>query len=430
MRILLSTENFDAFAGMETYTLTVARELMRLGHQVSIYTQLDGGIARHAREHGMRVLGHADLPGEIDAIFAQDAATCHELAARYPDVVRVFVVHSRDHVLNEVPQLPGVCDAVVVMNDRIGNWVRARAWHVPITRLRQPIELSRFRDLRPPRPRPRRVLVTSNYVAGPRGALIGEACRQAGYSVDWIGTTSRPNAFPEQAIAIADIVIGLGRSALEAMAAGRAVYVYGVLGAGGWVTSRSYGQLEADGFAGLTDGRPATLERLTAELRRWQPHMGEANRDLASFNHSVRAHAIELVGLLARLREARASSSGVGVTGVQLSAPLPAEELARLLRIEWQLNAQNTRAKLEASYLRSERDAYKASAEDATGRVAALDFQLRKAHERVAILDEHLADARASVSELESATRELQRRAHRLTRRLLALLDGLRGIRR
>lgn len=425
MRILLSTENFDAFAGMETYSLTVARELMRLGHQTSIYTRLDGAIARHAREQGMRVLGPADLPEEIDAIFAQDAATCHELAAHYPDVVRVFVVHSRDHVLNEVPQLPGVCDAVVVMNDRVGNWAHARARHEPITRLRQPIELSRFRDLRSPRPRPRRALVTSNYVNGPRGRLLNEACRRAGYSVEWIGTTSRPNAFPEHAIAAADIVVGLGRSALEGMAAGRAVYVYGVLGASGWVTSRSYGQLEADGFAGLTDGRPATLERLISDLRRWQPDMGEANRDLACVNHSVRTHAIELVGLVARSREQR--RHGVGETVSAVSMPLPAEELARLLRIEWQLNMQTMRTRLEAVYLRSERDAYKANAEDAAARVKVLDRQLRNAHARVTTLDEHLADARVRLSELEPGARELQRRAHNITQRLLALLDWLRG---
>jgi hypothetical protein len=36
MRILLSFENFIGFAGTETYVLTVAKELDRLGHDVKV----------------------------------------------------------------------------------------------------------------------------------------------------------------------------------------------------------------------------------------------------------------------------------------------------------------------------------------------------------------------------------------------------------
>lgn len=428
MRILLSSENFDAFGGMETYTLTVAQELMRLGHHTSIYTPRAGAMAELARSQGIRVIGREELPRACDAILAQDAATCHELAARYRDAVRVFVAHSRDHVLHEAPQLPDVCDGVVVLNDRVGRWVHARAWHAPLTRLRQPIALERYQGLDPPRPRPRQVLVTTNYVAGPRGQLIQEACRIAGYAVAWIGTTTRPTGSPERAIAAADIVIGLGRSALEAMAAGRAVYVYGALGVGGWVTPRSYQQLEADGFGGLTDPRPATVARLAGELRRWQPDMGEANRDLASANHSVRTHSVELVSLVRRLGAERPSADTA-------SWPSPVEELTRLLRLEWQMYDRTMRTVLEATELRSERDRHRASAKDAIARVASLDHELHGATARLATLDEHLRRADARVEELETVAAEASRqlrgllamRRHRLAERLGAALDSLRA---
>lgn len=39
MQVLLSSENFDGFSGTETYVLTVARQLERLGHQASIETK-------------------------------------------------------------------------------------------------------------------------------------------------------------------------------------------------------------------------------------------------------------------------------------------------------------------------------------------------------------------------------------------------------
>lgn len=46
-------------------------------------------------------------------------------------------------------------------------------------------------------------------------------------------------------------MIGLGRSALEGIAAGRPVIVHGVPGADGWVTPERYPAMESDGFAGL-----------------------------------------------------------------------------------------------------------------------------------------------------------------------------------
>lgn len=420
MRVLLGTENFHAFGGLETYTLTVAVDLLRLGHQATIYAGSAGQMAELARGRGVAVVDGAGLPLDCDLILAQDAASCHELAARYPAAVRVFVAHSRDHVLHDPPQLPGVCDAVVAMNERVARWVRVRAWHPPLARLRQPIDLVRFRDLPPPRPRPRRALITSNYIGRPRGRLLEEACRRAGYEPHWIGTTSAPTATPERAIAAADIVIGLGRSALEGMAAGRAVYVYGVLGIGGWVTSRSYRQLEADGFAGFGDPRPGELQRLVADLRAWAPEMGEAARDLAAA-HGVRTHVVEL----AELARSAAAGRRAGNAGPVAASepPSPVEELARLLRLEWQMYERGMRALLEADYLRSERDAQRARADRAEARVAELDEQLARAGGRVALLDEHLANARSRLRQLEPG--ELQR--GRLTRRALALLDGLRA---
>ena len=50
-----------------------------------------------------------------------------------------------------------MCDAVVVLNDRVRRWVEAQGNHPPITRLRQPINTWRFTVARRTQTRPRRV---------------------------------------------------------------------------------------------------------------------------------------------------------------------------------------------------------------------------------------------------------------------------------
>jgi hypothetical protein len=340
VRVLLSFENFADFGGTETYTLTVARELERLGHEVAIYSPNRAAMAELARTQGVRVVGLNEVPRCAEVLICSDAATCHDLADHCRGAVRIFVVHSVDYMLQAPPQLPDRCGAIVVLNDRVRRAVEARAWHAPIVRLRQPIELTRFEGLGTGADA-RTVLVMTNTVTGVRAELIEEACRANGLDVRWVGSTSEPTASPELAIAGTRAVIGLGRCALEAMAAGRATYVYGVIGGDGWVTPESYPAMEADGFAGTA--LPEVLidsARLADDLGRWDATMGQLNRDLVAARHTAREHAVELINLARTLEASRP---------VELSH---GEELAHLIRLQWQSDARAIENLAEAERLR------------------------------------------------------------------------------
>jgi hypothetical protein len=395
MRILLSFENFDDFGGTETYTLTVAQQLAALGHDVAIYSPNRGAIAQFARQEGVRVLGTRELPQACDLVLFEDAATCHELAPRYGDAVRLFVAHSRDHALQSPPLLTGRCDAVIVLNDRVRRAVEARSSHAPVVRLRQPIDTSRFRNLGAPRSPARHALVLTNYVGGPRAAVIERACRANGIELSWVGATTSASATPEHAIANADIVIGLGRSVLEGMAAGRAVYVYGIVGGDGWVTPKRYPAMEADGFAGLS-AKELTMDpaRLTDDLGRWNQTMGEVNRDLVFAHHEAREHAIELVCLARRFDGPRSAETKAG------------DELALLIRREREAYTRAVAAFAEANRLRS---------------------LLGAREQQTAALDAQLADAGAYIAKLENRLDALRRtRRYRLAGLVALPLDHTR----
>ncbi len=395
MRVVFSHENFDGFGGTETYVLTVAQEFQRLGHEVAIFSPNRGAMAEHARAIGTPVLAASDLPAECELIVASDAATASDMALVYPSAARVFVVHSTDFAFQAPPQLDGIADAVVVLNDRVGRMVKARAWHAPLHRLRQPITLSRFRDLGPPRAVARVALISSNYVAGIRAEMIAGACRGAGLEVRWLGTTN-PSPFPEAAIADADLVIGLGRSVLEGLAAGRAGFVYGTLGADGWVTPERYAAMEADGFAGMS--RPEVIfdqDALTAELSAWRSDLGEVGRDLTSVHHSGREHAAAILSLADQY------------AGSPAPAPALLAEIGRLIRLEWArdrdaLNSQRYTAQLRASL--DEREA----------RVAALGADVQGLREELQALNAHYQKLKTT-------------RRYRLAARLARPLDRARA---
>ncbi len=331
MRLVLAT-NHLGLGGSESYLFTVAEELDRLGHQAAIYTRDPGAGAEAARARGIAVVEDLDAAGELDGALTQDAGTSHELASRRPDLPQLFVAHSETLDLQLPPQLEGQVGLVVALNDRVAARLRSLAVEPEIVRLRQPIDVERNTVPTPlPEVARRALLLSSNPVAD-RLALIESGCADAGIELVRIGGDAGEVSDPRAVLSEVEIVIGYGRSVLEAMASGRAAYVYDHHGGDGWVTAATYAGLEADGFAGRRPDEPVDGARLATDLRAYSPAMGAVNRDLVVAHHRANLHAQELVELLQRLSPQR-------------RVPQQHEEMARLVRLEW-------RARVESQGLR------------------------------------------------------------------------------
>ena len=190
--------------------------------------------------------------------------------------------------------MPGTVGAVVAFNDRVAARLESLGHCPQLIRLRQPIDTWRF-TVRPPLPpRPRRLTVLSNYLYGERLETVRRAAAEMGMKFTLIGSSEggEPTLSPEEGLRRSDIVLALGRSALEAMACGCAVYVFSYFASDGWVTEDSYPALERDGFASLATDRAVDVETLCGDLagsrpkdgrgqsksHRAQPRIGEARR--------------------------------------------------------------------------------------------------------------------------------------------------------
>jgi hypothetical protein len=324
MRIVIGAHHLISFAGMDTYLVTVAEALQKLGHDVTVHALEQGEMADIARERGVEVpRDAAELPAGCDVTFAQDTITAYDLAERYPRAPQVFVAHSDMFSLDRPPQLPGITAAVVVMSERMRRMVEAMALRPPITRLRQPIDTHRFQPSGHVRPQARRAVVIGNYLYGRRLDVVREACERAGLELDVYGRGFKTTANPEIVMSDADIVIGRARVILEAMACARAAYLLDFAGTDGWVTPQRYPAMEADAFGGVSREEVTDGKRIASELAAYDADMGIANRDLVVRHHRVLDHAYALVELF---------------EGLEPAAGRPAEglgELSRLSRQSW-----------------------------------------------------------------------------------------------
>jgi hypothetical protein len=338
MKLVLATQKLADPGGAPTYTLTVAEQLARLGHSVTLYARELGAIAELARERALRVTARADeLPDDVDGVISGvDRSLTLELAARYPRAARVFVVHGSEDI-HLPPPVPGTVAATIVLNDLHAMRAAACAGAGEVVRLRQPVDLRRFSPSGRPRERPARVLLLGNYhhsTAG-RGQMLREAW--AGAGLEWLeaGGDAQTLDVPK-AIAQADIVVGYGRSALEAMACGRPAYVHDHAGSEGWITPESYARMEAGGFAVAAVRPPPDSEQLRVDIAAYRPEWGLAGHDIARAHHDARDHAAQVVALIDRLGPGQASEAPATMRAVELMAEsqLRAELMAEHYRIE------------------------------------------------------------------------------------------------
>ncbi|HWF74164.1 MAG TPA: hypothetical protein VG186_12505 [Solirubrobacteraceae bacterium] len=343
MRIVIGTLALDGPGGTESYCLTVARELDRLGHEVTLFADAPGRLAERAAAGGFRIAwSEGELPSDCDGVLANDAITAAVLAERYTAARVVYCFHSPVFDVQLPPLEPGVIDAVVVPSERFAARARALALDVPLIRLTQPIDVARFAPSDPPRSPPRTAVMLGNYLDGRRRDALVETWAAAGVDCLQVGAGGELAYDVRRDIAAADIVVGKARAALEGMACGKAVYVFDTWGGDGWVTSDSYAALEADNFAGLATGRPLDRVQMAADLDRYDPDMGWINRELVVTHHAAGAHVSELVEVLRGPAPRRPDS---------LAGPAAS---ARLARAAWRAECRAVEAEREASALRQE----------------------------------------------------------------------------
>jgi hypothetical protein len=331
MQFVLANRHLLAAGGTEVHLVTIGEHLLRLGHAVMLYAPQIGPFADHVRQRGLDVCDNVrELPKACDVVFAQDTIAAYQLASFYPDALNIFRVCGDVSDFQLPPQTSGVVDLTVVLSDRYERAARACAVVTPLLRLRVPIDIDRLVAMGPLRKRPRKAVLLGNYLE--RDEVVIDAWSRHGMEVRRVGGHVQSYDVAKE-VADADIVVAKARAALDAMACGRAVYVYDVFGGDGWVTPSLYPALEADNFAGQATGRVIDAAALEADLADYRAEMGTVNRDLILQHHSARDHVIALLDAIKQIAP-------------QERPVAPFQELARLiaLRSAWEVTAREFRS--------------------------------------------------------------------------------------
>lgn len=317
MKILVTNYDLNYYAGTETFIYALAVELRRIGHEVICFSPRLGGVAQRLASAGIAVTGDLSAaPDDIDVIHAHHRYESLLARARYPDRPMIFVCHG---VLpwqeQPVPTALDVTRYVAVSEETRDHLIRRHGVaERDVVIVRNGIDLDRFQSRTPVGARPRRALVLSNYMPAEQRAKIRRVCRGLGITLREAGARDALWAVEDE-INDADLVFGLGRSALEAMACRRLVVVYDYNGGDGLVTPERFELLRRRNFSGRTHARHFTETELAAEIAAYDPAIADGVHAFVERDHDIRGMAQQLVGLYEEARRQPARSGDPGRAG-------------------------------------------------------------------------------------------------------------------
>jgi hypothetical protein len=299
MRILMTQRELLQAGGSEMVVVEVARTLAERGHDVVVFCPKVGDMARMLLPAGARVVRELrDVPWTPDLIHGQHHLPAMAAIARFPGTRAIYHCHGTMPWVEQPPRHVRILKYVMMCEWMV---VRAQAeFDLPperVTCVPNFVNTTRFSEVRQPPEAIRRALLFGGpALPDAEFSRLNGACAALGIELDWIGRAYQ-NVQPRPEIFLQDydLVFGMGKSALEAMATGCAVIPVVPGQAGQLITSETFDQWAHANFGPryftaatqistlwlkqlIEAYRPADVAAVTARVRRERTLEGAVDR--------------------------------------------------------------------------------------------------------------------------------------------------------
>jgi hypothetical protein len=275
VKILFTNNTLAGRYGTELWLRDMIPAIRCHGHEVAAFSTVLGEVAVELRELGVPVINSLEsLPFVPDVIHGQHHLETMMALTRFPGVPAVFVCHGWLVWEETPPKHPRIVRHVAV--DELCRERLITEAGLPASRtdvVLNFVDLRRFPQRPPLPPRPTRALLFSHYVKEPEQlGTLRRACQSWGLELDHLGESSgEVSAAPGEALRTYDLVFAKARSALEALATGAAVILFGPEGCGPLVTRENLLSLRRMNFGVSALSSPVTEERLLEEMGAYDP---------------------------------------------------------------------------------------------------------------------------------------------------------------
>lgn len=276
LKILIGNNSLSMLAGSETWSRTLAIQLKKMGHVVEGFSPELGIISEQLEKEGIRCFNQISTSGvkpfsivleerhdfDYDVIIASHWHIIDFLRQEFPKTPIISTIHGIIHLLEDgismAPEHPALNSGVnqfVAVSEEVQEKLK-KDYNIDSLLIRNFFNFDKLEEMRKISEKPKQFLVNSNYVGKDDAEIkiIREVANHYGAKLAAIGVNFAPAIDLWSAINDSDIVVGMGRSVLEGVAAGRLGIVHGRWGTAGVINESNVEEIRRCNFSGRNSG--------------------------------------------------------------------------------------------------------------------------------------------------------------------------------
>jgi hypothetical protein len=302
MKILLGNYNHLYPRGSETFNITLATELHRMGHLVYVYSKfLNPTLVTEYESLKIPIVNDINRLKNIhfDIAHIHQNVAGYEIRHCFPDLPIIFSSHGVQYFANLPPLIDINIAKYLAVSREVKNNLQFHL--VPSKKIHlfyNIIDSSIFRPIIPIHKTPRSVLVICQKISSDDELLIKNTLKFMNLESTFIGGSHGWFNYHRLPFYInqSDIVISSGRSAIETMFCGRIPVVINVT-TDGMVTPDNFRKLLYSNFSGRSNNYKLSQKLLIEEIHKYRFENGRKLQHLASVNFSADAQTKKLIGI-------------------------------------------------------------------------------------------------------------------------------------
>lgn len=288
MRILVATSSLQNTGGTECYTYALINELKNTGNDVEYFTFQLGKVSEEIEKLGVKFRSHIFY----DLILANHYNVVDHLYKRG------YIIQTCHGIQISTEQPSPKADAFVSITNEVSNYLYSKGY--PSIIIKNGIDCNRFFPKNPIHKQLTSVL--SLCQSSEANDIVKKACSTLGIHFEKANKYEENNWNIEETINQSDLIVGIGRSAYDAMACGRAVIAFDI---------RNYSSNFGDGYLDANNidtsikyncsGRAThtvyDVQKLINELKKYKARDGLFLRNYALSNLNIETVAKKYISL-------------------------------------------------------------------------------------------------------------------------------------